>query len=164
MNEYAEYFATDQASSSHQVPILLNHKGRASLTTVCNLLFGMEVLEELHRPRRIDSCIADPNGFVYQPHELVEVGVSKPANAFVTRAAIRDGHCGIPSVRLVRHVSLLFFSPAYVIVSLDRSSLLSVLLSNKAIALFLAPLLFSCLNLHFIVSHEMKPNGIFSLE
>src|SRR5262249_23841717 len=99
MNEHAEYFATDQASSSHQLPILLDHKGRANLTTVCNLLFGMEVLEELRRPRRIDPRIANPNGLVYQPHELVEVGVSKPANAYVVshepfypRGAQLDAH------------------------------------------------------------------------
>src|SRR5262249_1030245 len=47
----------------------------------------MVFLEELHRPRRIDSRIADPNSLVYQPRELVKVGVSKPANAYVVNHA-----------------------------------------------------------------------------
>jgi hypothetical protein len=49
MNEHGEYFTIDQTASSHQFPILLDNKGCPSLAAVCNFLFGMEVLEELHR-------------------------------------------------------------------------------------------------------------------
>jgi hypothetical protein len=49
MNEHGEYFTIDQTASSHQFPILLDTKGCPSLAAVCNFLFGMEVLEELHR-------------------------------------------------------------------------------------------------------------------
>jgi len=47
-----------------------------------NLLrFGVEILEELHRPRRVDFRVADPNDLAYQSHELTEVRLSKSANA-----------------------------------------------------------------------------------
>jgi hypothetical protein len=42
----------------------------------------MEVLKELHSPRRVDFRIADPNSLAYQSHELVEVGLSNPAHAY----------------------------------------------------------------------------------
>src|SRR6266702_4860778 len=43
----------------------------------------MEILEELHRPRRVDFGVADPNGLAYQSHELAEVRLLEPANAYV---------------------------------------------------------------------------------
>jgi hypothetical protein len=42
----------------------------------------MEVLEELHRPCRVDVRVADPNCLAYQSHKLAEVGFSKPANVY----------------------------------------------------------------------------------
>src|SRR5207244_3547954 len=54
---------------------------------VCKFLFAMEILEELHRPRRVDFRVADPNGLAYQSHELAEVRLLKPANAYVVGVA-----------------------------------------------------------------------------
>jgi hypothetical protein len=82
MNEDGEYFAIDQTARSDKFPILLNNKRYPNLAAACNFVFGMEVLEELHRPRRIDFRMADPNGLTYQSHKLAEVGLSKPANAY----------------------------------------------------------------------------------
>ena len=82
MNEDGEYFAIDQTARSDQFPILLDNKRYPSLAAVCNFLFGMEVLEELHRPRRIDFRITDANGLTYQSRKFAEVGLSKPANAY----------------------------------------------------------------------------------
>src|SRR6266403_405008 len=83
VNEHGEYFATDQTTGSHQFPILLDDKGCPGFAAICNFLFGMEILEELHRPRRVDCRVADPNGLAYQSHELAEVRLLKPANAYV---------------------------------------------------------------------------------
>jgi len=51
MNEHGEYFATDQTAGGHQFPTLLDNKGCPGLAVVCDFLFAMEFLEELHRPR-----------------------------------------------------------------------------------------------------------------
>src|ERR1700730_9537082 len=83
MNEHGEYFATDQTAGSRQFPVLLDDKGCPGLAAVCNFPFGMEILEELHRPRRVDFRVADPNGLAYQSHELAEVRLLKPTNAYV---------------------------------------------------------------------------------
>jgi hypothetical protein len=65
MNEHGEYFAIDETASSHQFPILLDNKGCPSFAAVCDFLVRMEVLEELHRPRRVNFRVADPNGLAY---------------------------------------------------------------------------------------------------
>src|SRR5438046_10456602 len=85
MNEHGEYFATDQTAGSYKFPILLDDKGCPGLAAVCNFLFGMEIVEELHRPRRVDFRVADSNGLAYQSHELAEVSLFEPANAYAVR-------------------------------------------------------------------------------
>ena len=71
MNEHGEYFATDQTSSSNQLAILLDNKSCANLATLCNLPFGMEVLKELHSPRRVDLGSVASATVVSTPYKLL---------------------------------------------------------------------------------------------
>jgi hypothetical protein len=60
-----------------------SQQAAASLAAVCNFLFGMEVVEELHGPRRVRFRIADPNCLAYESDDLTEIGLSKPADPYV---------------------------------------------------------------------------------
>src|SRR3954451_5810247 len=66
----------------------------------------MEILQELHRPRRVDFRVADPDGLAYQSYELAEVGLLKPTNAYVVGVI----HSPLVSIiiRLVQSTALRF--------------------------------------------------------